>query len=200
MKAPVSKLVWVVLGMLSVLRTAPVVGQAPAEKADADEVLAGVGAAVGADAAADVREEAVLSGEGGGIWGRESTRRRLIPGLWGVHFFNRSPLRPFWTRGAGIQASGWFGGAFMNSYDELSLIGGLEREWLARRWSSLGVGVGVGYRVGVITGYDRQLFALADKTPILPFVGLDMFLQAGPVGVDVFYVYRALSVEASIEY
>jgi hypothetical protein len=168
----------------------PVAAQT-SDEADADETAGPV-------ASTETGSEEMATGGGGGVFGRTSERRRLIPGLWGVHFFDRQPLQPFWTRGGGIQYSGWFGGAFLNSYDRLSLIGGLEREWLTLGTSV--VDLGVGYRAGLLTGYDRQLFNLADKLPILPFVGLDVWLQTGPIALDVFYVYRALSVEASIAY
>jgi len=147
---------------------------------------------------ADEVPAVVTSNDRGGLWGSRSPRRRLIPALWGMHFFDRQSLRPFYTRGGGFQASGWFVGIFQNSYDDLSTIAGVEREWAA--WRSGAFGVGTGYRAGLISGYDGQLLALADKTPVLPFVGLDVWMQTGPLGVDLFYVYRALSVEAWIRY
>ncbi len=147
----------------------------------------------------DTRPEEVAAARGGaGFFGLTSERRRLIPGMWGMHFFDRQPLKPFWTRGVGIHHDGWFGGAFVNSYDRWSLTAGVERRWLSLHTPVFAVGVG--YRAGLLTGYDRQLFELADKTPVLPFVGLDVWLQTGPIAVDLFYVYRALSVEASIVY
>jgi hypothetical protein len=169
-----------------------VAAQAPTEVDGADESLVLVESP---DASP---EEVAAAGGGAGFFGRASERRRLIPGLWGMHFFDRQPLQPFWTRGGGMQHDGWFGGVFVNSYDRLSVIAGVEREWLSLRSPRLGVGVG--YRAGLLTGYDRQLFELAEKTPVLPFVGLDVWLQTGPIAVDVFYVFRALSVEASIAY
>jgi hypothetical protein len=187
-----ARLAWVLLAWVAFGST-DVAGQAAPERPDVDESTV---TAVASLATAEDSVAAASSDGGGGLWGSRSPRRRLIPALWGMHFFDQQPLQPFWTRGAGFQASGWFGGAFMNSYDDLSVIAGIEREWGA--WRTRALGMGVGYRAGLLTGYDRQLFALADKTPVLPFVGLDVWLQAGPVAFDVFYVYRALSLEASI--
>jgi hypothetical protein len=171
---------------------APGAAQSGPERASAD-------ASVAVAEAGSADEPAVASSDGGaGFWGSRSPRRRIIPALWGMHFFDRQSLRPFWTRGGGLQAAGWFFGVFENSYDDLSAIAGVEREWGA--WRAGSFGLGAGYRAGLITGYDGQLFALADKTPVLPFAGLDVWVQAGPIGVDVFYVYRALSVEAWIRY
>ena len=192
MERRVSRALLNVFFIWAALDCSDVAAQTLPEDADSDE-------AAGRVESPDTMPAApAATGGGGGIFGRTSERERLIPGLWGMHFFDRQPLQPFWTRGGGIQYSGWFGGAFLNSYDRLSLIGGLEREWLSFRTPL--VGLGVGYRTGLLTGYDGQLFELADKLPILPFVGLDVWLQTGPIAIDVFYVYRALSVEASIAF
>jgi len=158
--------------------------------AASDETIPGAGEAARADDAPNSAS--------GGIFGVASERRRVIPGLWGMHFFDRQSLELFWTRGGGIQYGGWYGGAFMNSYDDLSLIAGLERDWYRARL--VGLEFGVGYRIGLLTGYDGQLIDLADKTPVLPFAGPHVWLQKGPLGVDAFYVYRALAFEASIGY
>jgi hypothetical protein len=186
---------WAVLALWA-LHGADIAAQVSPERPDTDEST--VTAAVAPPTVDAEPLDEAATGDGSGFWGSRSPRRRVIPGLWGMHFFDQQPLRPFWTRGAGFQASGWFGGAFMNSYDDLSLIAGIEREWGA--WRAGAFAMGVGYRAGLLSGYDRELFALADKTPVLPFVGLDVWLQTGPVGVDVFYVYRALAIEASIAY
>ena len=164
-----------------------------------DETTVAVGTAAVASPAAETEDvDEATNGSGGGIIGHASARRRWIPGLWGMHFFDRQSLELFWTRGGGVQFDGWFGAAFVNSYDALSLTVGLERDWLDARVA--GVGVGAGYRVGLLTGYDGQLMKLADKTPVLPYAGLHLWVQKGPIGVDAFYVYRALAFEASIGY
>lgn len=150
-----------------------------------------------ASATAPTVEAATTNGRsGGGIFGHASRRRRWIPGLWGMHFFDRQSLELFWTRGGGVQVDSWFAAAFVNSYDALSLTAGLERDWLDAQVA--GLGVGVGYRVGLLTGYDGQLIELADKTPVLPYAGLHLWVQKGLIAVDAFYVYRALAFEASI--
>jgi hypothetical protein len=189
-----ARVAWLAL-VLVVMDAAQVAGQGVPGRADVDESTppAETATAPGGGSAA-----AASSDGGPGFWGSRSARRRLIPGLWGVHFFDQQSLQPFWTRGGGVQLSGWFAGAFMNSYDDLSVILGIERSWGS--WRTGAVAAGLGYRAGLLTGYDGQLFELADKTPVLPFVGLDVWLEAGPLGLDVFYVYRALSVEASIGY
>jgi hypothetical protein len=58
--------------------------------------------------------------------------------------------------------------------------------------------VGVGYRVGLVTGYDERLFALANYTPVLPFAGLLVSADIGPLGIESVYVYKAITLEASL--
>ena len=54
-----------------------------------------------------------------GIFGRESERRRVIPAFWRTHPFDQKFPELAFTRGVGVQASGWLGGAFLNSYERL---------------------------------------------------------------------------------
>ena len=130
--------------------------------------------------------------------GHAPDRRRLIPGFWRTHPFDQKFPELAWTNGLGVQASMWFGGAFINSYDDLSLIAGVERAWLRRQGKR--VGYGIGYRAGVITGYDEQLIAWADDVPALPFAGVLLWMQVGQVGIEAFYVYRAITLGSTIAF
>jgi hypothetical protein len=133
-----------------------------------------------------------------GLFGRVPARRRVIPAFWRTHPFDQKFPELAYTRGMGIQASGWLGGVFLNSYDRLSLIGGVERAWLEARTGD--VTVGTGYRAGLLTGYDERLASWADETPVLPFVGVLAWVELGRVSVDAFYVYRAITLEGSVEF
>jgi hypothetical protein len=132
------------------------------------------------------------------MFGRRPDRRRIIPGMWALHPYEPQFPELDWTRGFGAQVSHWFVATFVNSYDARGWVGGLERYWLERTRGVLTFGVG--YRVGVVTGYDERLFELARHTPVLPFVGLLVWGDAGPIGVDVFYVYRAITFEGSLRF
>ena len=129
------------------------------------------------------------------ILGKTSDRRRFIPGVWAMHpFLPHFPeLDP--TSGVAIQFSTWFFATFINSYHERSFLVAVERNWIVGDWRALRFGAG--FRAGLITGYDERLFELARHTPVLPFGGLLVWSQMGPVGVDVFYVYKAITLEAS---
>lgn len=132
------------------------------------------------------------------ILGSPPERRRIIPGLFALHPFDPKFPEMAWTRGGGIQASTWFAAGFMNSYERFSLIAGVERNWWQHE--AVGATLGVGYRVGLLTGYDRRLLQIADQLPALPVGGLLVWMDLGRVAVDTFYVYRALTVEGSFPF
>jgi hypothetical protein len=60
--------------------------------------------------------------------------------------------------------------------------------------------LGIGYRAGLVTGYDENLVSWAEDLPIIPFGGIVGWVDVGPLGVDVFYVYRAITLESSIRF
>jgi hypothetical protein len=157
-------------------------------------------AVVDGDAGILVDVENAAEAGGGSTWlvGRTPERRRLIPGLFVMHPYDPQFPEMDWTRGGGFQFSTWFGAAFMNSYDRFSIIAGVERNWYHGQLH--GVGFGVGYRAGILTGYDERLMELAGKTPVLPFAGLLLFVDLGPVSLDSFYVYKAMTVETSFDF
>ena len=99
------------------------------------------------------------------------------------------------TSGVAIQFSTWMFASFVTSYGDRSFVAAVERNWIVGDWRALRFGAG--FRAGLMTGYDEQLIELARHTPVLPFAGLLIWSQLGPVGVDVFYVYRAITLEAS---
>jgi hypothetical protein len=59
---------------------------------------------------------------------------------------------------------------------------------------------GAGYRVGLVTGYDERLVTWAEDVPVLAFGGLVGWFEAGPFGRDVWYVYRAITLETSVRF
>ena len=129
------------------------------------------------------------------ILGQTPDRRRFVPGMWAMHpFLPTFPeLNPM--SGLAIQFSTWVFATFVNSYQERAFLVAVERNWIDEDWRALRFGAG--FRLGLVTGYDERLFELARHTPVLPFGGLLVWSQLGPVGVGAFYVYRAITLEAS---
>jgi len=118
--------------------------------------------------------------------------------MWAMHPFEPTFPAVEWTRGFGTQFSTWFFATFVNSYGERAFVAGIERNWFEGAFGPLRWGGG--YRTGVVTGYDERLLELADKTPVLPFIGALAWSQVGRVGVDAYYVYRAITLEASLRF
>lgn len=127
--------------------------------------------------------------------GRKPRRNRIALGLWATHPFRKNFPQLFWLDGVGIEMDGWFASWFINSWDRHSLSVGDERTWASFDWRF--VRAGIGYRAGLITGYDKRLLSWAKYTPVLPITGLLLWTDIGPVGIDVFYVYRAITLEVS---
>ncbi len=154
------------------------------------------------DSVADRDAEGEAIGSERSTWsvlaGTRSRRARIIFGLWALHPFEAQFPEVDSTQGFGFVAGGWFGATFINSYDLRSFIAGVERNWADGR---LGVArFGVGYRAGLITGYDERLMAVAEDVPVLPFAGILGWLDIGPLALDLYYVYQAISLETSVRF
>jgi hypothetical protein len=101
-------------------------------------------------------------------------------GMWTSHFRHlREGLANNWLVGFGWK--GYYAGTFINSYGNRAFTAGIER--IVTRGASGSVIPMLGYRFGLISGYDRRFLALAGKTPVLPMVQLTGALEMGPTGV-----------------
>lgn len=142
----------------------------------------------------------ILAQNGGGIFGRKPAQAVAVSSIvLAIHpFIDRSqyPLITSQFDGESIRVSQWFLGQFTNSYHDRSIIAAVERHWGAVRWGVLEVGAG--YRAGIVTGYNERLISIAEHTPVLPLFGVVGWTYVGPIGVQVFYAYRAASVEGAI--
>lgn len=130
------------------------------------------------------------------ILGRPAQRRRLIGGMWTLHPYAISFPRVEETHGYGLQWGGAFAATFVNSYGDRAFTAGVERVWGEVGWRFLSTGLG--YRAGVVTGYDERLLPVAEDLPVLPFVGIMAWTRVGPARFDVFYVYRVVTLEVSL--
>jgi len=134
--------------------------------------------------------------DGFSILGRRSEGARLIGGMWTLHPFAISFPRVEDTHGVGILWRGWFGTTFVNSHGNRALAAGVERVWWEPSFRFLSVGIG--YRAGLVTGYDERLLSWADDVPAVPFAGVLSWVRVGPARFDAFYVYRVVTLELSL--
>ena len=149
---------------------------------------------------ASAQERPADSGSGSGLLGRPPDH------LFGagsmmltVHPFidtSRYPLVTDNLDGGYLRVSQYFVATFRNSYGDRSWVLALERHWGSRSLSM--VEFGLGYRVGIVTGYDERLIGFARHTPVLPIGGVVASINAGPVGGSMFWAYRAIALEGSV--
>ena len=114
-------------------------------------------------------------------------------GMWSLHPFRSTFPELAWTSGLAFRVSQFYAGRLLNSYYDRAYTAGIERLWFRD-----GVGpfqYALGYRIGLVTGYDYRLMDLANETPILPYGGVLGSLSISSFEVDVFYVYKAISLE-----
>lgn len=113
-------------------------------------------------------------------WGGAAEPARLFGGLWVVHV-GRQDKSAGQHYGAGIAWRGWYATTFMSSQGRrvwglaISRVPILARAGVAE--------FSLGYRVGVVRGYDGRFVALADRWPVLPAGEIVTALRYRRIGV-----------------
>jgi hypothetical protein len=114
----------------------------------------------------------------------EPADRRLYLGMWTIHFRDLDRgLDNNW-----LLAVSWgriYGATFVNSFGKRAYSTGVQRT--VARWNSRTVSLGLGYRAGLVTGYDERLFPLAGKTPVLPLLQPLINVDASRLGLELSY-------------
>jgi hypothetical protein len=109
---------------------------------------------------------------------------RLYFGMWTIHFRDLDRgLDNNW-----LVAVSWgrmYGATFINSFGKRAYSVGVQET--VAHWNSRIVSLGLGYRAGLVTGYDERLFPLAGKTPVLPLLQPLVTLDAHRLGLEVSY-------------
>ena len=115
---------------------------------------------------------------------RWAMRTRLYFGMWSTHI--RDLGRGLDANAlVGIAYRGFFGATFINSYGDRSVCLGVQRSFSPPRSGFLTTSLG--YRLGVITGYDERFFGIGDKMPALPFVQLVGAVDVRNLGMELGY-------------
>lgn len=87
---------------------------------------------------------------------------------------------------------GFFAGTFINSFYDRGYAAGIERMWDTEQLSD-NFKNSVGYRLGLVSGYDQRLMALAAKTPVLPFPQVIDDITWKHVGVELSWCVDTVS-------
>ncbi len=130
------------------------------------------------------------------VWSLASPHDRIYLGMWTLHPFGDDPYPRESNNGFGLQYRSFFAFTCVNSFEKRTYAVGVERVWYQSGAGRLGIMVG--YRAGLIRGYDTRLFEVAGKTPVLPFAGAVALLRLGPIGGEVSWVYRAVSLVGAV--
>src|ERR1044071_10057180 len=113
---------------------------------------------------------ASASGEHRGVWRKlagESAGSALYSGWWTLHLRNtRKGIRNnhFW----GATVRGFNAGTFVTSYGDRAWEATVERTWLSGRAGA--TSARLGYRAGLLYGYDAELLPIAGRVPVLPMM------------------------------
>jgi hypothetical protein len=114
----------------------------------------------------------------------KTVERRLYVGMWTIHFRDLDRgLDNNW-----LLALSWgriYGATFINSFGRRAYSAGVQRA--VARWNWPIISAGLGYRVGLVTGYDERLFPLAGETPVLPLLQPLITLDAKRLGLELSY-------------
>jgi len=118
-------------------------------------------------------------------------RTRVYLGMWSTHIrdLNRG-LGP--NSLVGLAYRGFFGATFINSFGNRSVSVGLQRNFTAPRDGA--VTTALGYRAGIITGYDERFFGIGDKLPALPFAQFVAAVDVRNLGIEMAYAGLVASV------
>lgn len=130
-------------------------------------------------------------------WSDRSSEDRVVWGMWSTHVNRRGDG---WQNDAvlALVYDGWYAGTFRTTHGPRAYTVGVERAWASGRagpWGGM-----VGFRGGLVYGYDGRLGWVAEKTPILPFVQPVLYSRIGALTTDVAYTWVAVSVTAGLRF
>ena len=126
-----------------------------------------------------------------------SAQDRVLWGMWSYHLRDLESGAP--SNGVmGLVYKGFMGATFITTHGPRGWALGVERDWI-----SAGAGpaeVMLGYRAGLLYGYDGRLFRLAEITPIIPFFQPVVFMRGGRFTLDATYTYVVVSFTAGFRF
>lgn len=124
---------------------------------------------------------------------RSAAASRLYVGMWTTHL--RDVRRGLDSNALiGLALKGYYGATFINSFGDRSFALGIERIWIRGEGS---FSVSLGYRAGLVAGYDERLMPFAGKTPVLPMAQVVGNLDHRKLGIDLAYAGVVASLSLS---
>ena len=81
----------------------------------------------------------------------------------------------------------------INSFDKRALIGGIDRFVYGKHFKH-NINTHIGYRFGLISGYDERMAKIAEHTPVLPFIQLYNTWSYKHVGIELSWILDVISI------
>lgn len=120
-----------------------------------------------------------------------ATLTRVYVGMWTSHV--REPQRGLDANSLiGMAYRGFYGATFVNSYGDRAYAAGVQRSTTPSRRAALKTAIG--YRAGLVTGYDERFLPLAARVPAVPFVQVVGSVDHGRLGAELAYAGLVASV------
>jgi len=129
------------------------------------------------------------------LWSWRTPHDRVIAGMITMHVYelDQAPTNNY---AFGLIEHGVLGATFITTHGPRGFALAFERAWLE---GTLGpMRTMLGFRTGLVYGYDRRLFELADHTPVLPYGQPVLLVRAGPVSLDLTYTWVVFSLTAGL--
>jgi hypothetical protein len=129
------------------------------------------------------------------LWSWRTPHDRVIAGMITMHVYELGQA-PTNNHTFGVIYHGVLGATFITTHGPRGFAAAFERAWLE---GTLGPArTMLGFRAGLVYGYDRRLFELADHTPILPYGQPVLLVRAGPISLDLTYTWVVFSLTGGI--
>lgn len=126
-----------------------------------------------------------------------SPEDRVVWGMWTTHL-NREDDGWQNDRAVGVVYQGWYAATFRTTHGPRAYSVGLERTWVS---TDEGPAMAmVGFRTGLVYGYDERLGWAAELSPVLPFAQPVLYTRIGPFTADVTYTWVVISVTAGLRF
>lgn len=131
------------------------------------------------------------------LWSRTSQEDRVLWGMSTLHLHHLD-----WGLSndqlIGVIWRGAYAATFINTHDRRTYTIGMERDWLSGSVRPLhGM---LGFRTGLVYGYDRQLGWMAQRYPVLPFAQPVAYLRLGAFTVDAAYTWVVVSFTGGLRF
>lgn len=131
------------------------------------------------------------------LWSHESPHDRLMWAMWTDHLGGRHNGISN-DKLIGIVYGGFYAATFRTTKGPRGYTMGIERGWLSTTRES--VEIMLGYRFGLMHGYDGRLGWLAGKYPILPYGQPVLLGRVGPLTLDLTYTWVVVSLAAGLRF